>query len=213
MFSMFSPDSKIMQIISRITDLILLNILFLLTCLPVFTAGAATAALYTLCFRMLRQEDCAIIKPYFQALKDNFKPATAVWAILAVILVPDYLYFDRFFHMEGIVHYLFFLFVLIAAIAVLTTGIAFPWVSQFRNSIPQTLLNALLLSISHLPRALAVAVINLLPAALWIINFDLFTKISFLWLALYYAAAAYMNASILYPVFKPYMKPECGVSE
>ena len=213
MFSMFSPDSKIMQIVGRITDLVLLNILFLLTCLPVFTAGAATAALYTLCFRMLRQEESSIIKPYFRAFKDNFKPATAVFAVLAVILVPDYLYFDRFFHAEGALHYLFFLFVLIAAITVLTAGIAFPWISQFRNSIPQTLLNALLLSISHLPRALAVAAINLLPAALWIANFDLFTKISFHWLALYFAAAAYMNAAILYPVFKPYTKPQREVSQ
>lgn len=204
MFSMFSPDSRIMQVISRITDLILLNILFLLTCLPVFTIGAATAAMYTLCFRMLRQEEGNIIKPYFRAFKENFKPATGVFSILALILVPDYLYFDRFFHMEGPMHHLFYVFIFVAAVTVLTAGIAFPWVSQFRNNVAQTLRNSLLLSISHLPRAIAVALINLLPAILWIANYDLFTKISFLWLALYFAAAAYMNAAILYPVFKPY---------
>lgn len=204
MFSMFSPDSKIMQIIGRVTDLVLLNIIFLLTCLPVFTIGAAVTAMYTLCFRMLRQEDGNIIKPYFRAFKENFKPATGIFAILLLILVPDYLYFDRFFHAEGALYYAFYFFVFVAALTLLTAGLAFPWVSQFRNSIPQTLQNALLLSISHLPRSIAVAVINLLPAALWILNFDLFTKVSFLWLALYFAAAAYMNAAILYPVFKPY---------
>ena len=204
MFSMFSPDSKIMQIIGRITDLIVLNILFLLCCLPVFTIGAATTAMYTLCFRMLRQEEGNILKPYFRAFRENFKPATGVFLILSVILVPDYLYFDRFFHMNGTLHYVSYFFVLIAALAVLTAGFAFPWVSQFRNTIPQTLRNALLLSIGNLPRALAVAAINLLPFCLWITNYDLFTKISFLWLSLYFAAAAYMNAAILYPVFKPY---------
>ena len=204
MFSMFSPDSKIMQIIGRITDLIVLNILFLLCCLPVFTIGAATTAMYTLCFRMLRQEEGNILKPYFRAFRENFKPATGVFLILSVILVPDYLYFDRFFHMNGILHYVSYFFVLIAALAVLTAGFAFPWVSQFRNSASQTLKNALLLSIGNLPRAIAIAVITLLPVILWITNFDLFVKISFLWLALYFAAAAYMNAAILYPVFKPY---------
>ena len=204
MFSMFSPDSKIMQIIGRITDLIVLNILFLLCCLPVFTIGAATTAMYTLCFRMLRQEEGNILKPYLRAFRENFKPATGVFLILSVILVPDYLYFDRFFHMNGILHYVSYFFVLIAALAVLTAGFAFPWVSQFRNSASQTLKNALLLSIGNLPRAIAIAVITLLPVILWITNFDLFVKISFLWLALYFAAAAYMNAAILYPVFKPY---------
>ena len=204
MFSMFSPDSKIMQIIGRITDLIVLNILFLLCCLPVFTIGAAVTAMYTLCFRMLRQEEGNILKPYFRAFRENFKPATGVFLILSVILVPDYLYFDRFFHMNGILHYVSYFFVLIAALAVLTAGFAFPWVSQFRNSASQTLKNALLLSIGNLPRAIAIAVITLLPVILWITNFDLFVKISFLWLALYFAAAAYMNAAILYPVFKPY---------
>jgi len=36
----------------------------------------------------------------------------------------------------------------------------------------------------------------------------LFTKASFLWLVLYFAAAAYMNAAILYPVFKPYTQQQ-----
>ncbi len=204
MFSMFSPDSKIMQIIGRITDLILLNIVFLLSCLPVFTIGAATTAMYTLCFRMLRQEEGNILKPYFRAFRENFKPATGIFAFLVFILVPDYLYFEQVFHAEGALHYAFYLFVFIAAATVLTAGLAFPWVSQFRNSVFQTLTNALLLSVSNLPRALAVAGINLLPFVLWIVNYDLFSKISFLWLALYFAAAAYMNAAILYPVFKPY---------
>lgn len=205
MFSMFSPDSKIMQIISRITDLILLNIVFLLTCLPVFTIGAAVATTNTLCFRMLRQEEGNILKPYFRAFKENFRPATGVFAVLALILVPDYLYFDQFFHAEGFAHCGMYFFIFIAAVTILTAGLAFPWVSQFRNSIPQTLRNALLLSIGNLPRAFAVAAINLLPAALWIANYDLFLKVSFLWLSLYFAAAAYMNAAILYPIFKPYM--------
>ena len=197
MFSMFSPDSRIMQIAGRITDLILLNILFLLTCLPVFTIGSAVTAMYTLCFRMLQQEDGNIIKPYFRAFRDNFKPATGVLAVLALILIPDYLYFDRFFHADGLLHYAFYFFVFIAAAAVLAAGFAFPWLSRFRNSVAQTLTNAFLLSLSHLPRALAIAAINLLPAVLWIVNYDLFARISFLWLALYFAAAAYMNAAIL----------------
>ena len=79
---MFSPDSKFMEILGRITDLILLNILFLLTCLPIFTMGAAATALYTMCFRFMREEYRSIVKPYFQAFRDNFRQSTLIWLLL-----------------------------------------------------------------------------------------------------------------------------------
>lgn len=45
-----------MQVLGRITDLAMLNIVYLITCLPVVTVGVATTALYRVCFRMLRQD-------------------------------------------------------------------------------------------------------------------------------------------------------------
>ena len=52
MQGLFSIDSKFMQVLSRIYDIAVLNMLYLLTCLPIFTIGAATSALYAVCFRM-----------------------------------------------------------------------------------------------------------------------------------------------------------------
>lgn len=204
MFSMFSPDSKTMQIISRVTDLILLNIIFLITSLPLFTVGAATTAMYTLCFQMMREEGSGILKPYFRAFKENFKQGTAIWLVILLIVLPALFYFDRVFRMDGILRFASLFFMLIAAAGLLTAGYVFPWISQFRNTAAQSLQNALILSITHLPRSVYILVINLLPVILWAVNYDLFEKISFLWLALYFAAAAYMNTGLLWHVFKPY---------
>lgn len=204
MFSMFSPDSKFMQVVSRVTDLILLNILYLLTCLPVFTIGAATSAMYTLCFRMMREEGSGVIRPYFRAFRENFRQGTLLWLILLLVIGPALFYFDRVWQMEGMIRIFALFFLLIAIAGLMSAGYVFPWISQFRNTAAQSLQNALLLSISHLPRSLAILAINLLPAVLWAVNYDLFEKISFLWLALYFAAAAYMNSGLLWHVFKPY---------
>ena len=204
MFSMFSPDSKFMQVVSRVTDLILLNILYLLTCLPVFTIGAATSAMYTLCFRMMREEGSGVIRPYFRAFRENFRQGTLLWLILLLVIGPALFYFDRVWQMEGMIRIFALFFLLIAIAGLMSAGYVFPWISQFRNTAAQSLQNALLLSISHLPRSLAILAINLLPAVLWAVNYDLFEKISFLWLALYFAAAAYMNCGLLWHVFKPY---------
>ena len=201
---MFSPDSKFMEIFGRITDLILLNILFLITCLPVFTIGAATAALYTMCFRLMREEYSGIIKPYFKAFRDNFKTATAAWGIVLVAALPALYYLSQTIQMEGVLRYSSLLFLLILAVVLMAASYGFPWISQFENTAVQSLKNGLILSISRLPRTAAVLAINLMPAIVWFVNPELFIQVSFLWVALYFAAAAYMNTGLLWHVFKPY---------
>ena len=195
---MFSPDSKFMQVLGRITDLILLNLLFLITCLPVFTIGASVTALYSISFRLMREEYNGIVKPYFKAFRDNFKPATAAFSILLLTAVPAVYYLTQTTSLKGI------LFILIITIALMTGSYAFPWISQFENSAIQSLKNALFLSVSHLPRTAAILAINLMPVIVWVLNLDLFIQISFLWISLYFAAAAYMNTGLLWHVFKPY---------
>lgn len=201
---MFSPDSKTMQIIGRVTDLILLNIVYLLTCLPIFTIGAATTALYTMCFRLMREEYSGLIRSYFRAFKDNFKQATVIWGVLLVAVIPALYYLSQLLTLEGMLRYASFVFVLIAAVGLMTASYVFPWISQFENGTVQALKNALILSISHLPRTLCILAINLMPLIVWVINAELFIQVSFLWIVLYSAAAAYMNTGLLWHVFKPY---------
>ena len=201
---MFSPDSKIMQVLGRITDLILLNLLFLVTCLPIFTIGAAATALYAMCFRLMQEEYSGIMKSYFRAFRDNFKQGTLIWLLLVLIIGPALYYFYVLVSLDSLLRHLGFLFMILGLLSVMTASYVFPWISQFENSTPQALKNALVLSISHLPRTAAVLVINLLPLIVWFINPERFIQISFLWIALYAAAAAYMNTGILWHVFKPY---------
>lgn len=201
---MFSPDSKIMQVFSRLADLVLLNILFLITCLPVFTIGAAITALYTMCFRLMREEYSGIIRSYFKAFRDNFKTATAAWLLVMLAAVPALYYLSQTLPAEGFLRYTSFVFILILTVVLMAASYGFPWISQFENTAIQSLKNGLFLSISRLPRTAAVLVINLMPAIVWFISADLFIQVSFLWVALYFAAAAYMNTGLLWHVFKPY---------
>lgn len=45
----FSPDSKFFAVMSKIGDFIVLNILFVITCIPIITIGTSFCALYTTC--------------------------------------------------------------------------------------------------------------------------------------------------------------------
>ena len=201
---MFSPDSKFMDIIGRITDLILLNLIFLITCLPMFTIGAAVTAMYTVCFRRMRQECSGIFKTYLRAFKDNFRQGTLAFLILAAVIVPAVYYVGFLVKLEGILRYACLPFILIIIAVLMTGSYVFPWISQFENTVTQVLTNALILSVSRLPRTVCILVINLMPLIVWFVNPELFLQVSFLWVALYFAAAAYMNAGLLLHVFKPY---------
>ena len=204
MFSFLSPDSKFMVFVSRFADLIVLNLLFVFTSLPVFTVGAGCAALYTLSVRMLRSREAGIAKAYFRAFRDNFRQGTSLWLLFLFFFLPGLLYFDALYHMESMLRYLFALCLLILVLAVFLAAYAFPWISQFRNPTGEVLRNSLILSLTNLPRTVCVCAVNLLPWILLAVKPDFFLKISFLLFALYFSAAAYVNTALLWKIFKPY---------
>lgn len=208
MFSFLSMDSKFMQILSRFTDLVLLNLVYLMTCLPVFTIGAANAALYRVCFQLFRQQEDRIFQDYFRAFRDNFKQGTVLWLLWLLVCLPGSFYVLQFLGMASPLRYLCGIFFFVILLAVFLGCWAFPWISQFRNDTITVLRNTLILSISHLPRTVCVMAIQLLPWAMMLFFPELFLKISFLWFALYFSAAAFVITAILWKVFRPFYPEE-----
>lgn len=202
---LFSPDSMIMQVISRFCDIIILNIVFLLTCLPIFTIGAALTAMYDTVFRMDTEREEKLLSTYFRSFRGNFKQSTIVWLFLLLFSAASCVNMVRFSGIGGTFGYILFLFAMFVLVVVLLVSCyAFPLLSQFRNSAIGTMKNALLLSIAHLPRSLILLVVNCFPWALMILNLYTFIKLGFLWFALYFAAAAYFNSRVLNKVLQPY---------
>lgn len=213
MFSFLSPDSRFMIFINRFADLVILNILFLLTSIPVFTVGAGSTAMYTLCFRMVKNQEGGIAKAYFRAFRENFRQGTALWLLFLFFCVPGLLYADALYHREGMIRYGFALFLLVALLAVFIAVYAFPWISQFRNRTGEVLRNCLILSLTHLPQTVCICAINLLPWILLAVTPDFFLKTVFLLFSLYFSAAAYINSALLWKIFKPYYPEETQTQE
>ena len=125
----FSLDSKFMQAMSRVADLIILNVIYLVTCLPVVTIGAAGTALYTVCFRLGTAREGSLVKGYFRAFRDEFRQATLIWLFLLLFGAASCVNIILFLSMGGWMHYLFFLFVLFLVIVVMMASYAFPLLS------------------------------------------------------------------------------------
>lgn len=78
-------ETKIMDLFSRIFELLLLNFLFVFTSLPLITIGASVTALFAVNLKLVKNEESYIIKEYFHAFRQSWKQATFSFIVFTVI--------------------------------------------------------------------------------------------------------------------------------
>ena len=83
---MFDPDSWFMQLLGRFSNLVILNFLFLFTCIPIFTVGASLTALYDVVLRMDTERETPTVSTYFRSFRANFRQSTQVFLIMAPLI-------------------------------------------------------------------------------------------------------------------------------
>ena len=81
MGKIFGLDSPVVRFMTRVGELMLFSVLWILCCLPLVTVGAATAALFRMMFNMKEARSTRLLD-FFRAFRDNFKKATVLWLIL-----------------------------------------------------------------------------------------------------------------------------------
>ena len=155
---LFSYDSKFSLIMLKLCYGCYLNLLWLVCSLPVFTAGAATAALYDVTLRLAREEDPPVTTRFFKAFRENFRQATILWLILlgigALLGADGYILYHLYKSTAGMVSVICTLglaLIIVAAIAyVIVLIYVFPLVASVKNTNFAMLKNALLIGIHYL---------------------------------------------------------------
>lgn len=160
----FDYDSPLMQFLTKVANLMIINGLTLLCCLPIITTGAALTAAHYMCMKIVRNEDGPIAKGYFTAFKESFKQATPVWLILCVIILIMFGDYVIIYH-TGIVFPYWFKVALtaVAFIGLFEFIMVFPVMGKFYNTPLRTLKNALIISIAKFPVTLVLIVLNAIP--------------------------------------------------
>lgn len=85
MQKLFSLDGKLVRILTFLTDLIILNTLFIVSCIPIVTIGASLTSLTTMWYRILKGKDTDIAYHYFRIFRQNFKQSTFIWLFILLI--------------------------------------------------------------------------------------------------------------------------------
>lgn len=211
MNQIFDYDSPVLQVLNRFASLVVLNLLCLCTSIPIFTIGASVTALYDVVFRMDGDWEHKNTAAFFRAFRKNFRQSTLLWLLFLLLMIASIVNAMIFSNMGGTVGFLLFLLSLaVLCNSLLILGYVFPLLSQFENTVGNTLKNAALLSIANLPRTLLMAVLNCFPWVLIFMHLYAFFRLGFLWLTLYFAAAAYVNSRLLKKVLDPLRSQPSG---
>lgn len=206
----FDLDSPVMRFLSKVADLMILNIITLICCIPIITIGAAMTGLHYVLLKMVRNEEGYIIRSFFKSFKENFKQATIIWMIILlffVIFIGDIMIFNY----SGITFHIAIKVILIAlAILVcMLTAYVFPVLARYDNSVKNTLKNGFLMSILSFPKTILMLILYALPTvALYFIpaSFPVVFMFGF-------AAPAYVAAMLYNGTFKRFEPEEEPLSD
>lgn len=195
-----SPDSKFMRAWSNLVDGVLVNLLMLVTSLPIITIGAALAAGQDACRKSEEGEGKGVAANYFKAFKSNLTKATLLWLPFLIVLI-GLIY-------SWVVLQITPLLVPKFAVSILWL-IGFEWVfalqARFENSVGRTLANAFIFGISHILMTLALVAVDSVFAALLVACWFLMPGGLFLLIILGYGTMLMLHVPITERVFKPYL--------
>ncbi|MBD5541820.1 MAG: YesL family protein [Lachnospiraceae bacterium] len=195
----FSDSNPVIRGLTKLADLMWLNALFIITSLPVFTIGAATAALYYESMRVVSGEESYITKDFFKAFKDNFKYATCVWVVSALLVTL----FGCAFYILGKSDLSYahvgmgILGIPIILIAFMLLYV-FPIMSKFENTLMNTVINALLISLAQFPKTILMLAFSAVPVLLVLSSWNWFPLL----ILGGFAIVAYVNGSFMNRIFE-----------
>lgn len=213
MGKIFGLDSPVVQFLTKVSQLMILSVVWLLCCVPVVTVGAATAALYRMMFNMKEDKVCDL-KAYFRAFQSNFRKATVLWLILLVCgAVTAVLFYLMLLVEQTVLRMIALAVFCVLFFAVYIAGLyLFPLTAYFENTVVGTLSNAIGMGIANLRQTIIAGAVTMTPLVIAIAWPNLFIQMLFLWMVLGPGAIAYGVTCALTPVFHRYT-PEETVEE
>lgn len=204
---LLSYDSPPIQFLSKVGDILILNLLFLLCCVPVVTVGAAQAGLLT-ALKVLhdKEDDSSCLKAFFRGFADGFWKITALWCVflaLAMLLMGNLL--GTMFYQYSDPNAPVGMSVAALCVLCLFEVLIVLFHSRFRCTVLQLIKNAGLLLIAYPARALLTLAVTWLPLAVFLLDAYLFMQLTPVLLLVYFSLAYSLTLRIMEKPFQRLM--------
>ncbi|MFP7299785.1 YesL family protein [Neobacillus niacini] len=143
-------NGKLYRTMEFIMNAFILNLLWLVICLPILTIFPATTALFAVVRQWQKEKDIKIFSAFFRHLKANFRQSFILgilWIFFTFLLIGDFIITNQ---MQSNLKYVLFAFFFLLSIVYLFASITiFPIIVHYRVSWKDAIKNAMLLSIGY----------------------------------------------------------------
>lgn len=209
MLGFFNEDNFLYIFLMKVWDLVLMNLLFVVCCIPVITIGPAFTAMYTCTLKMVKGNHIGTFKTFWRAFKLNFKQSLAAWiGILAVsfILWTNY----NFLKVQGgsVAEMLFYITLVFVVLLFAYSIYIFPVIAAFEGTMKMQLRNAFVFFMKHFVKTILMTLLSGLAILITFWDVQLQPLYVFCWFFFLFAVLAYINSHWLYKMFKPYLPEE-----
>ena len=195
--------NPVIDFLTTLCNFFALNLLFLITCIPIFTIGCSLASLYYVMGKETKGEYGYLVRTYIREFKRNFKNGTL--AFLPLFAAGILLAFNLLFWpirgtalSAGITGLLLVLFVIWLAIFHYT----FALIGRFVNTPVNSIKNAWRLALQNLKWTLALLLIDLCVSCFLL--FIPLNTVLMAFLSLGFVLAAYAQSFVFNRIFSPY---------
>ena len=191
--NIFNYDSKFNQAVMMAADMIILNLLYIVCCIPIVTIGAAQAGLFTGIRVLLdKEDDTSVAKAFFRGFSNGFGKVTIVTTILAVVIAALVLLLGwvlMFFWGVGgtAATVALVLNILALVVFVVMLNVLGPFHATFGCTASQLMRNIFFVSMAYPLRSLVVTALMLVPLAVLLISPSLFMGSVVAILAIYFS--------------------------
>ncbi len=169
MAGFFSTDSKLYRFMCRLTDLVKLNLLWMVFSLPIVTIGISTIAAHYVALKIAEGQEGYIFHDFIKAFKENRKQGIPMSFITVICVWALYLDFQLIANANE--HQVLFLItgIVAAYIFVFTMLYAFALLARYENTLLNTLRNGFNISMRYFLRSMLLVIIVAieLAAMLW----------------------------------------------
>lgn len=203
---LFSYENPIWHFFGKFWSVLILNVLWIICSIPIFTIGASTTAVYYVTLKLVRNEDGYVIRSFFRSFKENFKQATTLWliflfagAILGLDLwaILNLNVFPAGWFRSALVA----VFIVALVLWLVLVTYIFPLLARFENTSRQAVWNALLISIRYIGSTFGMLLFDL---GILFLMFGVFTSLFMFGFPL----LAFANSFFFERIFRRYIPKE-----
>ena len=206
-------DGPFFRFLEIITNLLLLNLLFLVCSIPIVTIGPSLTATYYVALKIVRKEETGIVKNFFHSFRMNFKQGLILGVgllLLAAIFVVDIQALTYMITIpEAVSKVLTFVIGFLGLLLAMIAVYIFAVLAQFDNKLSELIKWSAIIAVRHLPVTLVSLVMVAAPLLVFYFFPAFFLQTIFpIILLLGFSGIAYMQSCLLVKVFSYYIPSE-----